>query len=159
MNSPAEKILYRKAALIFEELGFLMPQSDFCENSQGEYPGACVSFDGPFKGCLLISVTGEILSILSSNMLGQEGPIGKQLEEDALREAANVICGNTLPTLYGLKEVFNLSAPVLYDALQSVEALSEFSCIAKVAVPFESGHANISLYVDRKASAYPINES
>jgi CheY-specific phosphatase CheX len=159
MNSPTEKILYRKAALIFEELGFLMPQSDFSENPQSDYSRASVSFDGPFHGCLLISLTSDILSILSSNMLGQEEPVSKQLEEDALRELANVICGNTLPAIYGLKEIFNLDAPVLHDDLQSLNALMEYSCIAKIAVPFEFGHANISLYVEPKASEYTVNES
>jgi len=154
MNSQAEKILYRKAALIFEEMGFLMPQSDICDDCQTDDSGASVSFTGPFKGCLLLSLGGEILSILSSNMLGQEEPVSKQMEEDALREAANVICGNALPEIYGAKEVFHLDTPVFYNNMHSVLDLSEQSCIAKIAIPFECGQANIFLYAESKEADY-----
>jgi CheY-specific phosphatase CheX len=156
MNHSAEKILYRKAALIFEELGFLMPQSDICDNFQTDSPGAGVAFHGPFAGCLLISLTGKILSTLSSNMLGQEDRASKQMEEDALRELANVICGNALPAIFGLKEVFHLDAPSFYQNMESVPKISEYSPVAKVAIPFENGQANIFLYTECAGTEYPI---
>ena len=86
MNHSVEKILYQKAALIFEELGFLIPQSDICDHYQTDNPCAVVTFRGPFVGCLLVSVTGEILSTIAKNMLAREKPAGKQMEEDALCE-------------------------------------------------------------------------
>jgi len=156
MNRTAEKILYRKSALIFEELGFLMPESDICDNFQTNNPGAVVAFHGPFTGCLLISLTGEILSTLSSNMLGQEEPASKQMEEDALRELANVICGNTLPAIFGPKEVFHLDTPSIYQNMQSVPGLSEYSAVARVAIPFEKGQANIFLYTESAGTECPI---
>ncbi|MBN2321134.1 MAG: chemotaxis protein CheX [Acidobacteria bacterium] len=156
MNHSAEKILYRKAALIFEELGFLMPQSDVCDNFQMDNPGSFVTFHGPFNGCLLISLTGEILSNLSSNMLGQEEPASKQMEEDALRELANVICGNALPAIFGLKEVFHLDTPSFCQNMQSVPKLSEYTTVAKVAIPFENGQASIFLYAESAGAEYPI---
>ena len=156
MSHSAEKVLYRKAALIFEELGFLMPQSDISDDFQMDSPGAFVPFHGPFTGCLLISLTGEILSTLSSNMLAQEKPAGRQMEEDALRELANVICGNTLPAIFGLKQVFHLDTPSIYQNVQSVPELSEYSQIARVAIPFENGQADISLYTERAGTEHPI---
>lgn len=156
MNHSVEKILYQKAALIFEELGFLIPQSDICENYQTDNPCAVVTFRGPFVGCLLVSVTGEILATLSANMLAREEPAGKQMEEDALRELANVICGNALPAIYGSKEVFHPDAPSIYEDLQSVPNLSEYSCIAQVVISFECGQANIFLYTQSKAVEYPV---
>ena len=159
MNHNVEKILYRKAALIFEELGFMMPQSDICDNYQTDNPGAVVTFHGPFSGCLLVSVTGEILPTLSLNMLAQQEPAGKQMEEDALRELANVICGNALPAIYGLKEVFHLNAPSIYENIQSLPNLSELTCIARVAIPFECGQANIYLYTEDAADESQIAAS
>jgi CheY-specific phosphatase CheX len=156
MNSQVEKILYRKAALIFEELGFLMPQSDFCEPDTSDNPGACISFKGSFNGRLTVSLSGEIFSMLSSNMLGQEEPAARQMQEDALREITNVICGNALPAIYGLHEVFHLESPVFFDRLQSLPEVPDCSCVAGIAIPFERGQANLFLYVEKKAVEYAV---
>lgn len=156
MNNPVGKILYQKAALIFEELGFLMPQSDTCDNFQTDSPGAWVSFNGPFKGCLLLSLNRETISCLCSNMLGQEEPAGKQMGEDAIRELSNVICGNALPAIYGLKEEFNLAVPELYEHMRSVTELSDYSCVAKIAIPFDCGQASIFLYTENAAVDHPL---
>jgi len=134
----------------------MMPQSDICGNYQTDNPSAVVTFRGPFSGCLLVSVTGDILPTLSSNMLAREEPAGKQMEEDVLREFANVICGNALPSIYGLKEVFHLNAPSIYENMQSVPNLSELSCVAQIAIPFECGQANIYLYADNTADKSQI---
>jgi len=114
MNSSAEKILYRKAALIFEELGFLMPRSDNAEISQADRISAIVQFNGPFSGCLLVSLGPDMLALLSSNMLGEEGQSNTILERDSLGEIANVICGNALPAIYGFEPVFHLDAPLYW---------------------------------------------
>jgi CheY-specific phosphatase CheX len=156
MNSQVEKILYRKAALIFEELGFLMPQSDFCEPDSSDNPGASISFKGSFNGRLTVSLSGDIFSMLSANMLGQEEPVARQMQEDALREITNVICGNALPAIYGLHEIFHLEAPVFFDRIELVSESTDYSCVAGIAIPFEGGQANLFLYVENKALEYAV---
>ena len=151
MNNAAEKILYRKAVLIFEELGFLMPRSDNSEMPQTESVSAAVSFNGPFSGFLLVSLSPEMLSLLSANMLGEEGRSNKDMEQDSLREIANVICGNALPAIYGFEPIFHLDAPKLLDNPNSVLEDSEFRKEAQIHIAFDSGHAAVSMLVDRNA--------
>jgi CheY-specific phosphatase CheX len=153
MSSSAEKILYRKAALIFEELGFLMPQSDRNQEPLSAYSGACVSFHGPFPGCLLVLLNPEALSLLSSNMLGRENSPDETLEQDALREIANVICGNTLPAIFSLKDKFQLDAPQIFTDSDTFRVESDYSLIAQVSVPFNCGQADVALYADSEATS------
>lgn len=151
MSSSAEKILYRKAALIFEELGYLMPQSDSGQEPQVNSVGACVSFDGPFKGCLLVFISPEALSMLSSNMLGRAGSPDEMVEQDALREVANVICGNSLPTIFEVTEPFRMETPMIIANSDSLRIKPDFSRIAQIGVPFSCGQSDIILYAESKA--------
>jgi hypothetical protein len=153
MSSSAEIILYRKAALIFEELGFLMPQSDRGQELLSAYSGACVEFNGPFPGCLLVLLNPEALSLLSSNMLGREDSPDESLEQDALREIANVICGNTLPAIFGINDKFQLDAPKIFTDSYSFQVESDYSLIAQVSVPFNCGQADVALYAESKAAS------
>ena len=153
MNNAVEKILYRKAALIFEELGFLMPRSDNSEMPQSESVSAMVSFKGPFSGCLLVSLSPEMLSLLSANMLGEEERSNRIMEQDSLREIANVICGNALPAIYGFEPVFHLEAPALLESPDSVLQNSEYRKEAQIHIAFDSGHAAVYILVDHDAPA------
>jgi CheY-specific phosphatase CheX len=151
MNSSAEKILYRKAALIFEELGFLMPRSDNSKTDQDDYINAIVSFKGPFSGCLLLSLGSEMLSLLSANMLGDEARSNTAMEQDSLGEIANVICGNALPAIYGFEPVFHLDAPRLVDSSELPAADSQYKKEAEVHISFDNGHAAVTLLIANNA--------
>ena len=153
MNSSAEKILYRKAALIFEELGFLMPRSDNAGISQDERVSAIVHFNGPFSGCLLVSLSPDMLSVLSSNMLGEADRSNTFLERDSLGEIANVICGNALPAIYGFEPVFHLDAPSVLEDVDSFITDSQYRKEAEVHITFDSGHAAVTLLVTDHTSA------
>jgi CheY-specific phosphatase CheX len=153
MNSSAEKILYRKAALIFEELGFLMPRSDNAEISRADRTSAIVNFKGPFSGCLIVSLNSGMLSLLSSNMLGEDDQSNALMERDSLGEIANVICGNALPAIYGFEPVFHLEAPALLEDADSVINGLEYKKEAEVHVSFDTGSAVVSLLVESNAPA------
>ena len=155
MNSSAEKILYRKAALIFEELGFLMPRSDNGEIFHGDSTNAMVSFKGPFSGCLVVSLSSEMLSILSSNMLGEEGRTDTFMERDSLGEIANVICGNALPAIYGFEPVFHLEAPQPLADAAALLSDSGFKKEAEVHISFDTGHAAVTLLIENNATHKP----
>ncbi len=155
MNNSAEKILYRKAALIFEELGFLMPRSDNGEISNSSSTSAMVAFRGPFSGCLLVSLSLRMLPQLAANMLGEETASNASLEQDSLGEIANVICGNALPAIYGFDSIFHLDAPVLIEEPDSVIHCPEYKKEGQVNISFDSGQAMLALLIkaDQSVSA------
>jgi CheY-specific phosphatase CheX len=153
MNNSAEKILYRKSVLIFEQLGFLMPCANSGEYNKEDLKTAMVSFKGSFSGCLLVSVSSALLALLSSNMMGEDGVGLESLENDALCEITNIICGNVLPDIYGFKLVFNLDAPVLIDASPLSQSKSAFREVSKAHIGFNSGSAIVSLFADSSAAA------
>jgi CheY-specific phosphatase CheX len=147
MSSSAEKILYRKAALIFEELGFLLPRAESYETDGAAFLSARVSFQGPFAGDLIVSISDKVLSILAANMMGDDRQVDESFEKDALREISNVICGNALPAIYGAEKVFHLDAPVLFEEGISASVESEYARDAHVSIGFEQGFAEITLFV------------
>ncbi len=159
MNISAEQILYRKAALIFEELGFLMPRSETREHTHSECMGAVVSFSGSSSGCLLLSLSSQVLPVLTANMLGDDGCSDPSLEEDSLREIAHIICGNALPAILGTDSVFYLDTPALLDDPESLLNASEYDRIAHVNIAFDSGYAAVTLLVKRDLSATRANNS
>lgn len=149
MNNLPETILYRTAALIFEELGFLMPRPDSPGDSGDDCQTAVVLFHGPFSGCLKVILNAQLLKALSSNMLGNEDVAGEGFEEDSLREVANVICGNALPAIFGSDPVFNLDAPQLVDS-GSFKPQSNFTTIATAKIGFDYGTADVTLYAEKR---------
>lgn len=153
MSNSTEKILYRKAVLIFEELGFLMPTSDGDIGSPQNCRTAMVAFKGPFSGCLLVSVSSEILPILSSNMLGEQGSSAQTLETDALCEITNIICGNVLPAIYGFKPVFHLDAPELIEDADLSRVTAAYKEVSQTRIGFDAGQAEVRLFADSDAAA------
>lgn len=159
MNNSAEKVLYRKAALIFEELGFLMPRPESGPGASSEgCSHAAVFFRGPFTGCLVVSLSSETLSQLAANMLGGSDMAIEQMEQDSLREAANVICGNALPAIYGFEPIFHLDAPALCDR-NPVEGNATYHKVAQVHVAFEEGYADVALYSDEAATPIQLEQN
>ena len=152
MNNSAEKILYRKAALIFEELGFLMPRPENGGSSRDERTSAMVIFKGPFSGYLQVSLSNEILSQLSGNMLGDEQTATEVLQQDSLKEISNVICGNALPAIFGFEPIFHLDAPIICDDNSSHKSGTEFNQAAQVHLSFDIGNAEITLFVENGAA-------
>jgi CheY-specific phosphatase CheX len=149
MSSSAEKILYRKAALIFEELGFLLPRAESYEIDGAALLSASVSFQGPFAGCLLVSIGHGVLSALATNMLGDNRQSDEFFEKDALLEISNVICGNALPAIYGAEKDFHLDVPVLFEESNSADLESEYTQDAHISIGFEQGFAEITLFVKK----------
>jgi CheY-specific phosphatase CheX len=150
MNNSAEKTLYRKAALIFEELGFLMPRPDNgadIETCNGST--AIVFFRGPFSGYLQVSLNSDLLVQLAANMLGDENSSIQEYERDSLREIANVICGNALPAIFGFEPIFHLDAPQIFEASSGPVLDGNFKNVAKTHILFDSGYAEVSLYADQ----------
>jgi hypothetical protein len=151
MSRSTAKALFNAAAMTFEELGFMFPVSDLDELQlyAPAEAAAQVDFAGPFSGSLVVRVCGGILPILTANMLGDVEQHSEQLQQDALGEIANIICGNLLPEIAGREEVFHLSAPSPCFGSQSEQGLAAQLPAAEARVGLEQGRADLFLYVNQ----------
>jgi len=86
-----------------------------------------VNFIGPVCGGMELSLPAGALPELALNMLGaEEGEsFDPEQQHDALKELANVICGNLLPTLAGDAAEFSLCPPLMVSAEGPAESTSE----------------------------------
>jgi hypothetical protein len=77
-----------------------------------------VDFTGPFTGGMELALSASLLAELAANMLGTgEGTaLSADEQRDALRELANVVCGNLLPAIAGSAQEFNIHTPYLASA-------------------------------------------
>ncbi len=142
MTRKLQSELYWAATLTFSEMGFLLPTLEIDEEQRNAKVEASVSveFDGPFSGKLLMRVCGGLLPVLAANMLGEEDVPPKSLQYDALGEIANVICGNVLPRIAGMKDFFHVSAPKMVDDNDKAPA-------AEVQVGLGEGRADLLLFI------------
>ncbi len=146
MSKKLQAELYWAATFTFSEMGFLLPTLEIDEDQRNAQVEAAVSvdFEGPFSGKLLMRVCGGLLPILAANMLGEEEAPPKSLQYDALGEIANVICGNVLPRIAGLKDFFHVSAPRMVDS-------SDVPPVAEVQVGLGEGRADLLLFISDPA--------
>lgn len=146
MSNKLETELYKAALLTFEELGFLLPTPEMDEQQLNARVEAAVSveFEGPFSGKLLVKICGGLLHTIAANMLGAEDVPSVHQQHDALREIANVICGNMLPSIAGSKEMFHVSPPQMAES-------TELLPVAEVQVGLDHGRADLLLFI----SGYP----
>ncbi len=147
MESQLKEKLYRASARTFEELAFMLPSEKMGEE-QAALPmdrAVLVRFSGPFCGWLVLKVSGSLPPALAANMLGEDGPAPETAQSDALKEAANVICGNFLPEIAGPQEVFRLAAPELMCAAAPA------SCpppSVRTELGIEDGRCEVEFYSD-----------
>jgi CheY-specific phosphatase CheX len=147
MNQPLDQALSAAAEQTFEALAFMftMPEEDSPPASMAPVAMVAVEFDGPFAGQLVVGVSADMLPAVAANMLGLEPgttPTDEQ-RQDALRELANVVCGNLLPEIAGPKAVFNVRPPSLVvedPARRGTE-------VAAASLVLDTGIARLTLYV------------
>jgi CheY-specific phosphatase CheX len=127
-------------------LMLLVPE-DEAPRSSGATVRAGVSFTGPFEGALELAISSDLLAELSENMLGLGEPIDPDLQKDALKEFANVICGNILPEIAGAQEIFLVNAPML---LSGQEGMSQdaWEVAGKTTLFTEEGTLAVTMYTD-----------
>lgn len=139
--------LIEAATETFETLAYAFAEQDAPDERGLRADGvAVVEFDGPIHGRLVFRLAGDVLAVLAANMLGQDDAPTPAMQQDALGELANVICGNMLPRLVGATAVFSLRAPRFdlgWDAACGVAHTSS----AFAALGIEHGRADLALYV------------
>ena len=150
MNRQLDEILQRVAEETFEALAFLLPMPEpdepfeNCPTATGT-----VSFHGPFNGKLVVTLPEAVLEELTGNMLGLDDgadvPVDSQ--QDALKELANVVCGNILPEIAGTTAIFNVDAPELIDA-SAPGSGDGLSTAATTRFFLDSGPASVELLTE-----------
>jgi CheY-specific phosphatase CheX len=148
MPETLDQPLYAAAAAAFEAFAFVYaePVEPYLGADANEDASAAVDFDGPFRGRLVLRVSGGVLPGLAATMLGQEEPPITPLQRDALGEVANVICGALLPTLGGPSAVFALARPTV-DIPWGTLIGSERTPVAMASLDLDGGRADVVCYL------------
>ena len=121
-DNEIRETLFRIGAETIGSLGMMLPLSEEEASAAGgstanQRAAACkivaVPFSGPSNGVLLLNADERLLPELAGNMLGLEDGVAasREQQEDALKELANVVCGNLLPAIAGKHPVFHIGAP------------------------------------------------
>lgn len=145
MTSSLVPPLSQAATSTFEELALLFA-SDELTDEQAQAPATQavrVRFRGPLSGALELRVSDALLPQIAANMLGFMESPPLTLQQDAMGELANVICGNVLPAVAGPAAVFDLEAPAAVTA----PLPGEPAAVARVGLE-DSGRAEVALYLD-----------
>lgn len=129
MTQEHSDLLREIAGETLEQLAFIFSYADDMDPEaiwEKDATGCRVAFNGPTQGELLLNMSTAALPELAANMLGlDEGEIPPEdQQQDALREALNVICGNLLPRIGGVEAVFDIQPPEILPA-DGARALAE----------------------------------
>jgi CheY-specific phosphatase CheX len=148
---PHDSTVYDVTASTLESLAlmFLVPDDEAPQPRPPCNNRVAVPFTGPFDGTLTVAVSDGVMSELAANMLGIElRAIDASGRLDALKELANVICGNLLPAIAGTKPVFHIGAPLEQPpACQTGELAGAASLCA------EAGAIHVALYAAKPQTA------
>ena len=148
---------YRVAAETLESLAlmFLVPEDEAANPLPCCARRVAVIFTGPFDGALILSASDGVLPELAANMLGLENccaPTSEQ-QEDALKELANVICGNLLPVLAGEEAVFDVHAAELLVGGTVPATLGDRPPLAAARLHLDGGWADLALFAPEAVAA------
>jgi hypothetical protein len=153
-NRLLDGTLYEVGAETLGTLAMMMlaPETDFPAAAVGPLRSVSVSFAGPFGGELIVSASATLLPHLAANMLALEDPSTVTLDqqEDALKELANVICGNVLPAIAGKEPVFRVDVPRL---LTNSEAAAYRPSSVRASLFLDAGHIELALCVHEPTAA------
>lgn len=146
MSQSIEKALYRTVTSIFEEVTFLVADLELSEEQAGAPPEAeaWLSFRGPVHGAVQVRVCGELLPLISTNLLGLGDAPEWGLQLDALGELTNMICGSMLPVLAPGQD-FQQSPPQV--SATAASAALAVPPVARARIGLEGGRAEVALYV------------
>lgn len=126
----------------FESLCRLFP---LAEHDYVEEPAPTgtvfVRFTGSVDGTFCIQFLGQLPKTAATAMLG--GVPSPHQEEDAMKEIANVICGNILPYVAGSETVLQLSAPQLVPS-----AIFPGTAAAHAFVSFPTGRIHLTIFLN-----------
>jgi hypothetical protein len=149
---PTEKILAQVGQEVLEDRAFLfvIPGMEKAGvRSEGtEVASAVVPYQGPFSGCLRMSVPLEVLEELAENMLRLEDEppaVSSQEKRQALGTVARAISGSVLGAMAGPEPVFKLSDPRIEIGFEGKMALDPPGDASTVRLPLNAGWVELTL--------------
>lgn len=153
MNSlQLQTTLYSATASTFEALALLCPSAEISKEQRlAPLAGSVrVTFDGPLRGLLVLSVTDDVLGAAATNMLARDDAPVPSMQRDAVCELANVICGSLLPQIAGRRALFRLGVPEWTDT--GSDDGSELpggpgAPTSETRVGLDEGRAEVALYI------------
>ena len=95
----------------------------FCETTddkrftdcKGPFLYASVTFSGSRQAAISLTTSESLCMEMAANILGVDpSELGEESGIDAMKELANIVCGELIPALYGNTEVFDLTVPSAY---------------------------------------------
>jgi chemotaxis protein CheX len=161
-----DNLTFRVAETTFGELAFVLVIPEEAEPIDAKTPTwqyVCrVEFTGPFAGELFVGITADMLRPLVTNMLGLDAseeippdvPLG-----DALKELANVVCGNLLPAISGDEVVFKISGPEILPVAEIPRCVPKRYLAGQTELFLELGTAGLRLFIDKDAEVPSPPES
>lgn len=146
MSQPLATPLLRATTATFENLALLASEpAESWPDTLEPLASASVVFAGASRGRLDLIVSRSLLPVIAGNMLGVEHASDPALQEDALGELANVICGNILADLDNARVEVRISPPAA-----SAPAPVEGEPVTRACIRLDDGMAEARLYL-RKA--------
>ncbi len=124
-----------------EEIGEIHSEVD---NNGDEFRAAKVTFHGAATGAMVISADEQLFVAIAANMLGVDETHENE-KEAALREIANIICGNTVPLFAKNGKICYIDPPEIY---------SDASDLTKIYKDYN--HCELTLYLDEGVSQISI---
>ncbi|MCB0311490.1 MAG: chemotaxis protein CheX [Bdellovibrionales bacterium] len=117
--SDTRETIEKVTTRILEDWAMMMveplPNVNSAFNQEEPYLLATVKFKGVMSGTYHILCQEGFLDNLAGNLLGFDEHADSEERNDALREMANVLCGNLLTECYGDDTVFDLSLPEVHE--------------------------------------------
>jgi len=97
-----------------------------------------------------MKVSRKVLSEIAGNMLGvdDEDDITMDDKNDALKETANVICGNILPAIGGKQAVFNIDTPKMIPEGEHMKIRDGEKLVSDVKLSLDEGRCDLVLFVN-----------
>ncbi len=116
MQMGKEEIVSNVVIDVLEDLAFMFGEQvdkDEIPFTDSDYIQVAMTFSGPSKGQLSLTVPEDMSAVIASNILGMDLDESSVSENDydALKEVLNVICGQIITSLEGEEPIFDLSVP------------------------------------------------
>jgi CheY-specific phosphatase CheX len=152
MREQMNQILSEVAVDTMEKLAFMFAFGEEAADIAAVEPAVCaaVAFNGPFGGILTIQINTADLAEMAGNMLGMDSgdSLSVENQQDALKEALNVLCGNILPAIAGKEAVFDIDSPQIMANGQSPQMSNGTELLAETAFNLEAGTCRLALFID-----------
>lgn len=124
-----------------DEIEEMHPDVDM---KQEQFRSAKVTFHGAATGAMVISADEQLFVSIAANMLGVDETHDNE-KEAALREIANIICGNTVPLFAKNGKICYIDPPEIYKNDSKLAELYK-----------DYNHCELTLYLDEGVSQISI---